>query len=105
LADITLDAGKLTGPIGIFGHYKTLTLTFDAPMTGRKILAQDILDKQAKDITAQVTIKDNSITLPGNLIDRIGLEKADKGDKSDPGMVIAISGAQPPAPPTSVKGE
>ncbi|MES2920627.1 MAG: hypothetical protein V4819_03725 [Verrucomicrobiota bacterium] len=98
LADITLEAGKLTGPIGIFGHYKSLTLTFDEPMTGRKILAQDILDMQAKDITSQVTIKDNSITLPGSLIKRIGLEKADKGDKSDPGMVIAISGAQPPAP-------
>lgn len=96
LADITLDAGKLTGPIGIFGHYKSLTLTFDTPMTGRAILAQDILDNQAKNITAQVTIKDNTITLPGSLIDRIGLEKADAGDKSDPGMVIAISGAEPP---------
>ncbi|MEO5714883.1 MAG: hypothetical protein ABIT37_15500 [Luteolibacter sp.] len=97
LADITLNAGKLTGPIGIFGHYRTLTLTFDVPMKGRSILAQDILDKQAKNITGQVIIKDNTITLPGNLIDRIGLERADPGDKSDPGMVISISGAERPA--------
>ena len=94
LADITLAAGKLTGPIGIFGHYKTLTLTFDSPMAGRTIFAQDILDKQAKNITAQVIIKDNTITLPGKLIDRIGLEKADPGDKSGPGMVISISGSE-----------
>lgn len=92
LADITLEAGKLTGPVGIFGHYKSLTLVFDAPVKGRTILAQDILDKQAKNITSQVIIKDNTITLPGKLIDRIGLEKADPGDKSDPGMVISISG-------------
>ncbi|WP_265594226.1 hypothetical protein [Haloferula sp. BvORR071] len=94
LADITLEAGKLTDPIGIFGHYQTLTLSFDTPMKGRKVLAQDILDHQAKDITAQVVIKDNTITLPGKLIDRIGLEKADHGDKSDPGMVISILDAK-----------
>lgn len=92
LADITLTVGKLSGPIGIFGHYKTLTLTFDAPLAGRTILAQDILDNQARDITAQVAIKGNTITFPGSLIDRIGLEKASPGDKSDPGMVISVFG-------------
>ena len=96
LVDVTLAAGKLTGPIGIFGHYKTLTLTFDVPVSGRVILAQDILADQAKDITDQVTIKGNTVTLAGNLIEHIGLEKASPGDKSDPGMVISISGAEPP---------
>ena len=96
LADITLAAGKLTGPIGIFGRYQTLTLTFDVPMTGRTVLAQDILDTQAKDVTAQVFINGNSLTLPGKLIEQIGLEKATPGDKSDPGLVISVSGAEPP---------
>jgi len=105
LADITLDARKLTGPIGIFGYYKSLTLTFDAPMSGRTILAQDILDTQAKDITAQVTIQSNTIILPGKLIKQIGLEKATPGDKSDPGLVISISGAESPVPATSGKVE
>ena len=92
LADITLTIGKLAGPIGIFGHYQSLTLVFAAPITGRTILAQDILDQQAKDITAQVTIQANTVTLPGNLIDQIGLAAATPGDKSDPGLVISISG-------------
>jgi hypothetical protein len=105
LADITLAAGKLTGPIGIFGHYKTLTLTFDAPMSGRTILAQDILDYQSKDITPQAAIKGNTVTLSGDLIDRIGLEKASLGDKSDPGMVISISGAESPVSLPSAKVE
>ena len=73
-----------------------LTLTFNAPISGRTIFAQDILANQAKDITAQVTIKGNTVTLPGSLIKQIGLEKATPGDKSDPGMVISISGAEPP---------
>ncbi len=105
LAEITLDAGKLTGPIGVFGHFQSLTLTFDSPMTGRTILAQDILDTREKNITSQVTIKGITVTLPGRLIDQIGLAKADPGDKSDPGMVISISGAEPPAPSASGKVE
>lgn len=74
-------------------------------MSGRTILAQDILADQAKDITGQVTIKGHTITLPGNLIEHIGLEKASFGDKSDPGMVISIAGAEPSVPSTSVKTE
>lgn len=96
LADITLDCGKLTGSIGIFGYYKSLTLTFDTPLTGRTILAQDILDTQAQDITSQVIIKGNTITLPGKLIEQIGLDKASPGDKSDPGLVISIAGFKKP---------
>jgi len=105
LADITLAAGKLTGPIGIFGYYKTLSLTFDVPLTGRTILAQDILDSQAKDITAQVIINGHTLTLPGKLIEQIGLEKATAGDKSDPGLVISISGSQPPVGSPSAQNE
>ncbi len=105
LAEITLAVGKLTGPIGIFGYYKSLTLTFDVSMSGRTILAQDILDNQAKDITAQVIINGNTLTLPGKLIEKTGLEKATPGDKSDPGLVISISGVQPPVTSPEVKIE
>ncbi len=56
------------------------------------------MDNHARDITAQAIIKGNTVTLPGSLIDRIGLEKASPGDKSDPGMVISISGAESPVP-------
>jgi len=90
LADITLDVGLLTGPIGIFGKYRSLTLEFDHSIAGSTILAQDILDTQSTDITSQVTINGNSITLSGELISRIGLSKATPGDKSDPGMVLLI---------------
>ncbi len=90
LADVTLEVGNLAGPIGIFGKYHSLTLHFDAPTFGRTILAQDILSNQAEDVTSQVLIEGNSITLPGTLIERIGLKEADPRDESDPGMVISI---------------
>jgi hypothetical protein len=91
LADVTLAVGRPTGLIGVFGKYHYLTLTFDGPMSNKKILAQDILAARATDITSQIIIKENTITLPGNLIDKVGLQKATPGDKSDPGMVIKIS--------------
>ncbi len=96
LANVTLAVGKLTGLIGVFGKYNSLTLTFDDSMSGRTILAQDILAERATDITSQVTIQGNTVTIPGKLIEQIGLQKATPGDKSDLGIAISISGATKP---------
>jgi hypothetical protein len=37
-----------------------------------------------------VTIKENVLTLPGTLIERVGLCAPSKGDTSDPGLVLMI---------------
>ena len=96
LADITLAAGKLTGPIGIFGRYQTLTLTFDAPMAGRTILAQDILDTQAKDITARPSSRATPSRCRAVSLTRSAWKKPPRGINPDPGLVIFISGAESP---------
>lgn len=54
------------------------------------IYAQDLLSKEAIEITIDVTIKDNSIKIPGYLIDEIGTMENDTNDISVPGMVIKI---------------
>jgi hypothetical protein len=89
-ADVSLEVGANTGPIGIFGRYHTLTLVFDKSMRGRKILAQDLAGDTAKDITRQVRITDKQIVIPGELIDRVGLSAATPGDKSEPGLVLVV---------------
>ena len=104
LADVTLDVGSITGPIGIFGRYRSLTLTFKHPIAAVTLLAQDILDVRATDITSRVTVSDNQIIIPGDLIDQIGLQKGTPDDKSDPGMVISIgrgAGKDPESPSAS----
>lgn len=91
-ADVTVEVGRNRGPIGVFGRYRSLTLRFDRPLSASRILAQDLAGQQARDITDQVAFKDNTVTLPGALIARTGLEAATAGDLSDPGLVLVIRG-------------
>ncbi len=89
-ADVTVAVGTARGPIGVFGRYRNLSLRFDAPLGQARILAQDLAGERAEDITATAVIKDNVLTVPGALIERVGLGAASKGDTSDPGLVLVI---------------
>lgn len=90
VADVTLQVGQYSGPIGIFGRYHSLTLVFDKPVTARRILAQDLAGDIPQEITRQVRVSGSRVTIPGAVIDRIGRNAATPGDKSDPGLVLVI---------------
>jgi len=95
--NITVQVKDASQPIGIFGHYNSLTLTFSGSLNNIKHLwAQDLLSNQATDILSQVTIKGNTLTLPGKLIDTLGTSAGDKGDISVPGMVLLLEGSDLP---------
>ncbi|MDB5157724.1 MAG: hypothetical protein JWR50_2431 [Mucilaginibacter sp.] len=87
-ADVTLKADRLDKPFGIFGHYNNLTIEVARPAHFTKVLAQDLAGNTPVDISRQITRKGNIITIPGTIIDRVGLAAATKGDKSEPGMVL-----------------
>ena len=90
-ADITLKELNIDKPIGIFGHYESLSLDFGQALPkGIIIYTQDLLAKQAINITKDVTIKENIIMIPGSLIDKIGTSAGSNGDISVPGMVLKI---------------
>ncbi len=90
-ADVKLNEAEIEKSIGIFGHYESLTLQFVLILPQEiSIYAQDLLSKEAIDITKDVTIKDYSIKIPGYLIDEIGTLENDINDISVPGMVIKI---------------
>lgn len=89
-ADVTLQVADLNKPFGVFGHYNTLTLQSDKPIAFTSILAQDLAGDTPTDITKMVVVKGNKITIPGLLIDKIGLSAATKDDKSEPGMVLVF---------------
>lgn len=79
-------------PIGLFGCFKEVTLVFSYMIDGKKqtVYAQDLAGDVPVDITRQVVIKENRLTIPGSIIRRIGLMSASEGDCSDPGLVIRI---------------
>ncbi len=90
VADVTLQVGRSSGPIGVFGRYHSLTLTFDKPVAGRRMLMQDLAGDAPENVTGLVRWAGNRVTIPGPLIDRIGRSTATPGDKSDPGLVLVI---------------
>lgn len=90
-ADIVLKEVKVNKPIGIFGYYESLTLELEQNLSQEiTIYAQDLLSKKAIDITKKIAIYENSIKIPGELIDKIGMMENDTLDVSVPGMVIKI---------------
>lgn len=90
VADVALQVGQNSGPIGIFGRYQSLTLSFDKPLSKQRIIAQDLNGDTPEDITRLVRLEDNRLTIPGTVIDRIGRSAATPGDKSEPGLVLVI---------------
>lgn len=98
LAHVTLDAGELKRPVGIFGQYASLTLITPSVLSGKRILAQDLAGTTPVDITAEVKVDGQRLTIPGEVIRRVGLMAATPGDVSDPGLVLAVDGLTTFAP-------
>lgn len=87
-ANVTLKVDNFDKPFGIFGHYNLLPIQADKFKSFTKIFAQDLAGNVPVDITSMVKFKGNKITLPGKVIDQVGLAAASEDDKSEPGMVL-----------------
>lgn len=91
-AKIYLECGEGNGSIGIFGHYASLTLSFDKEIPRKTVVwAQDLLSDQAINITSKIKIENNTLTIPGELIDEIGTAAGTEDDISVPGLVLKIA--------------
>ena len=107
-ADVRWSPGALSGVIGIFGEYRSLTLTFDAPLDGKRIYAKDLAEQDLQDITEKVETSGNTLRLSGELIRECGLSAGTDGDFSEPGMLLQIGeradfAAVPVVPAKAVK--
>lgn len=91
LADVQIKGATFGRPIGVFGHYRSLSIVFPGPVKPKSIWAQDLAANRSVDIRKSVQIRGNVLTLPGSLIDRVGLSAAHPGDPSDPGLVLVVN--------------
>jgi hypothetical protein len=75
---------------GIFRHFSSLSLRFDRSIQNRRVWPQDLASARVIDISSHVTVHDDTPTILGTLIDRVGTDAATRGDLSAPGMVLAL---------------
>ena len=89
ICDISLISGNAT-TFGIFGYYKSLTISTDIELANTTIKAQDLAGVKVIDITNRVTITGNKLIIPGKVINEIGMGEQSAGDTSEPGLVLVI---------------
>ena len=85
--NITVNIEK-SDTIGIFGEYNNLILESTGVIS--QIFMQDLAGKSALDITSEVTVNQDQIIIPGNLIHKIGTMEQPIEDTSEPGVVVNI---------------
>jgi hypothetical protein len=89
-AEVELHAGDAPGPYGIFGGFTSLILVFDRPLSGRRVIAQDLASEEAIDVTDRVRIDGRSLQLTEANLRSFGLHAATQEDLSSPGLVLAL---------------
>ncbi|MBQ7039151.1 MAG: hypothetical protein IJN39_01130, partial [Clostridia bacterium] len=76
--------------IGVFGEYNTLTLKINKQSI-EHVFMQDLAGNFAYDVTDDIITKQNTITIPGMLITKIGTESQPENDTSEPGVIIYLN--------------
>jgi hypothetical protein len=89
-AEIELNVADAPGPFGIFGSCRTLTLIFDKPLSGKRIVVQDLAANEAFDVTSKIRVNGQRLQLTEANIRNFGLHGASSGDLSSPGLVLSL---------------
>jgi hypothetical protein len=81
---------NINAPIGIFGDYESLSLRLPFNIEGGKykVYGQDLAGDKPMDVTKEIIFSGNEVKIPGDVIRRVGLSAATRGDISDPGLVL-----------------
>jgi hypothetical protein len=87
LADVAIQCDQLA-PVGVFGRYKSLTISFENGNTIKRVFAQDLAGDKAIEITDLIDKDESSVKISGELLTLIGLSSATVGDISEPGLII-----------------
>ncbi len=88
-AAIKANLERIAAPVGLFGHFSSVTLEAENITTDLEVWAQDLAEKAPVDITAKVDLKSGSLTIPGSVAREI-CAPFNEFDASEPGMVLVL---------------
>lgn len=86
---VNLSTGNCT-TFGIFGYYKNLVLSTSLDTENIKVIAQDLADETAYDITNMVNIENSIITISGAIFEQICQITQPEKDTSEPGVIVKL---------------
>ncbi len=90
LARVALNMADAPGPLGVFGEYGELRLTFSKAQSGKRVIAQDLAGAVPVDITAFVRFDGVNVLIEGSALRNAGLRSRTPGDLSSPAAVVAF---------------
>lgn len=88
LASVCVQGGRADAPIGVFGRFASLSVAFDEPVENRRVYAQNLLSDTAEDVTENIVLSGNCLTLPGKLMLQIGAPE--DPERGIPAIVIKL---------------
>ena len=88
LASICVQGGHADAPVGVFGRFASLSVDFDEPVENRRVYAQNLLSDTAEDVTEDIVLSGNRLTLPGKLMLQIGAPEAP--ESGIPAIVVKL---------------
>ncbi len=71
-AGIELRGRSAAAPIGLFGRFDSVSITFDEPVENCRVFAQSLLSDTAREVTDRVMLSGSRLTVPGGLMQEIG---------------------------------
>jgi hypothetical protein len=89
-ATIEADLKKITAPVGLFGHFLSVTLKAENISKKTQVWAQDLAEKEPVNITSRVKLQPGSLTISGSLAREI-CRPFNESDQSEPGIVIQLN--------------
>ena len=90
-ADVTIYPQNNRSIIGIFGYFNSLTVEFpENILKNAAVYAQCLLCNSAVNVTKEVQINQNKLTIPGRLLRLYGNEKSNSSTLYDPCLAIQL---------------
>ena len=62
---------QIDAPVGLFGRFARMTVEFDRSVEGRRVWAQSLAGDAAEDVTGEVELRGNTLSIAGATAARV----------------------------------